>query len=116
MRMTTSTLEDQQGHYASVCCWFSRTQADHAHASRQVGWSIHTNAPRCNGGKSSLQQDVTIERMHTIMDDQDGIISPPSPSQACQNLDLTTTNQVSVISCMDCSSHFVSHGHMCIVM
>ena len=28
------TLEDQHGHYASVCFRFSRTQEDHVHVSR----------------------------------------------------------------------------------
>lgn len=64
------TLEYQHKHYALVCCRFNHTQEDHAHVSRQAGWRSHTNAPGCNGGKSSLQQDVTMERMHTITDDQ----------------------------------------------
>ena len=64
------TLKYQHGKCALVCCWFGCTQEDHVHVSRWVGWRSNTNAPRCNRGKSSLQKDVTMECMHTIMDDQ----------------------------------------------
>jgi len=45
-------------------------QEYHAHASRWVRWRSHSNALRCNGGKSLLQQDVTMGCMHTIRDNQ----------------------------------------------
>ena len=64
------TLEDQHRHYASVCCWFNRTQEDHVHVSRRVGWKGSNQCTNCNGDKSSLQQDVTMRCMQTIMNNQ----------------------------------------------
>ena len=65
------TLEHQHEHYASMFLWFDCTEEDHVHVSGRVGWRSHTNAPRCNGGKSSLQKYVIMESMHSITNDQD---------------------------------------------
>lgn len=63
-----------------------------------------------------FQKDVTIECMNTIMDDQIlASVHHHQSSQGCWRVGLTTTVQLLVMSCMAFSSHFLSHGYMCIL-
>jgi len=71
-----------------------------------------------DGGDTLIHRDAMEARVHfSKMSPWSACTpSPPSPSQACQRVGPITMNCVSVMSYMACSSHFVSHGHMCIVM
>jgi len=106
------TLEDQHRHYALVCFRFNCSQEDHVHVSKWVGWRGLTNAPvsmeaRVRFNKMSPWGACTPSWMTKL-----GIGSPPSPSQACQRVGLTTADQVLVMSSKDCSSHF-THMSTC---
>ena len=110
------TLEDQNRHYTSVCCWFGCTKEDHAHAGRRVGQNSHTNALDAMEARVRFSNMSPLSACTPSQATKLGIKSPPSPSQACQRVGLITMDQVSVMSCKACSNHVVSHEYMCIVM
>ncbi len=110
------TLEDHHGHYASMCFRFKRTQEDHAHVSIRVGWRGQTNALVATKARVRFSKMSPCGACTPSWTTKLGINSPPSPSQACQSVNLTTMDRVLVMSCKACSSHVVSHEYMCIVM
>lgn len=74
------TLEDEHGHYASVCCWFSHTQEDHVHVSGQFGWKSRTNAPVVTEARVRFSKMSPWGACTSPWRTKLGISSPPSPS------------------------------------
>lgn len=99
-----------EGHYASVCRWFSHTQEYHAHVSRRVGWRSRTNAPVATKARFVFRKISPWCACTPSWPTKLGIKPPPSPPQACQRVGLTTINQVSVMSFMAFPSHW-AHVH-----